>query len=226
MHPYQRRHGRYGDAAMTLPHNGDEQDDPIVSAPLIATREILAGMAVFFGAIVFIGAILVFRSDTGSDIPGSVAATGSETPTPAAATDGGTTATQGASQAFVIPANADEQAIENLSRLSVILLPAGDWDQLYDDFTADFQARCSAEEFAQSGVDAADELGDTLQLLGFRGLQSINLTGDTASAVIVGEIRGQSEYSIEASFAKEGGAWKLAPIAGTEGCGAFNRLSG
>ena len=209
---------------MTLPEERDQGDtDPIVSAPLITRTEIIAGLAVFFGTIVVIGAVLLFRSDTGSDIPGSVAATGSVTPTAAPGSDG---STPGSSQQFVIPANSDEQAIENLGRLSIILLPEGHWPQLYDDFTADFQARCTAEEFAQSGVDAATDLGDNLELLAFKGLQTLNLTGDTATAVIVGELRGQSEYTIEASFAKVDQSWKLAPAPGTEGCAAFNRLSG
>jgi hypothetical protein len=104
-------------------------------------------------------------------------------------------------------------------------LPEGQWPDLYEDFTADFRDRCTLQDFTQAGIEAADQLGENLSLLGYKGLRELNITGETARAVIVGELRGQSEYEIEAFFRVEDGVWKLAPAPGTTGCSSFNRLA-
>jgi hypothetical protein len=61
--------------------------------------------------------------------------------------------------------------------------------------------------------------------LGFKGLRELNITGDTARVVIVGELQGQSEYEVEAFFRLEGGVWKIAPSPESTGCSSFNPLT-
>jgi hypothetical protein len=180
--------------------------------PLTSRSELIAAAAIVIGAIIIIGGVLVFVGATGADNPGpSPTVSGSPSPT---------------QRAFpIVPANTDEQAVHDLARRSITVIPEGTWAELYDDYTADFRARCPAEEFAQIGRDAATELGADLSLLGFKGLRELEVTGDTARAVIVGELRGQSEYEIEAFFRKEDGAWKIAPAPTSEGCNSFNRLT-
>jgi hypothetical protein len=125
-----------------------------------------------------------------------------------------------------VPSNPDEVAIEALARRSIEVLPAGQWPSLYDDFTPEFQQRCPRQEFAAGGARNATELGNDLPLLGYKRLDQVIVTGDSASAVVYGEIRGKSDYSVEAAFQRIDGAWKLAPAPNTEGCAAFNRLGG
>ena len=123
------------------------------------------------------------------------------------------------------PTTPDDFAIEALARRSIEVLPGGQWPSLYDDFTQEFQARCPRDEFVAGGETNATELGPQLQLLGFKRLQNVAYNGDSATAVIVGELRGQSEYRVSSAFQRVDGTWKLAPDADTEGCAAFNRLS-
>jgi hypothetical protein len=123
------------------------------------------------------------------------------------------------------PTTPDDFAIEALARRSIEVLPAGQWPSLYNDFTQEFQARCPRAEFVAGGETTASELGPQLQLLGYRRLEDVAYNGDSATAVIVGELRGQSEYKVDSAFQRVEGAWKLAPAAGTEGCAAFNRLT-
>ncbi len=99
---------------------------------------------------------------------------------------------------------------------------------VYDDFTPDFQARCTLADFIQTGVDSATNLGDDLHLLEFTALKAVSISGDTASAMIVGNFSGhaKSAYDIEAVFARESGRWKLAAAPDTQGCQSFNLASG
>ncbi len=117
----------------------------------------------------------------------------------------------------------DEDDIESLARRSIEVLPAGEWSSLYDSYTSDFQQRCPLVEFVQAGADSASALGDDLQFLRFNRVESVAVEGDNARAVIVGEIGGQpnSEYKLRALFLKEGGDWKIVPVADSEGCEAF-----
>lgn len=123
-----------------------------------------------------------------------------------------------------VPSDDDGQAIEDVARKSIDVLREGQWPTLYDDFTAEFQARCTPEEFAQVGVEAATAQAENLELLGFVAMEDVTITGDTAKGTIVGEVRGQFKYGIEAAFARVDGAWKIAPVAGTTGCAGFKNL--
>ena len=143
----------------------------------------------------------------------------------AATSDSGATSSPGgATTDAVQPATSDEEAIQSLARRSIEVLPAGQWPSLYDSFTSEFQQRCPREQFDRVGEDAATQLGDDLRLLRFKRTESMTIEGSSAQAVIVGEIVGQSEYQIQATFQKEDGAWKIAPAPDTQGCDAF--LSG
>lgn len=123
------------------------------------------------------------------------------------------------------PTTPDDFAIDALARRSIEVLPAGQWPSLYDDFTQEFQARCPRDEFVAGGATNATELGPQLQLLAYKRLEDVAFAGDTATAVIVGELRGQSEYKVGSAFQRVDAIWKLAPDTGTEGCQAFNRLT-
>jgi hypothetical protein len=124
------------------------------------------------------------------------------------------------------PSTPDEAAIEALARRSIEVLPRGEWPSLYDDFTADFQARCPRDQFEQGGEANAAEQGTNLQLLGYKHLEEVALTGEAATAIIVGELRGITEYRVRAAFQRVGETWKLAPVDGTSACEAFTRLEG
>jgi hypothetical protein len=124
------------------------------------------------------------------------------------------------------PGASGEQEIQSLARRSIEALPAGQWPSLYDSYTSEFQGRCPRAEFDQVGLEAAAQLGDDLQLLRFKRVESVTVEGSIAQAIIVGEIAGQSEYQIQAAFQLEDGSWKIAPASGTAGCEAFSRLSG
>jgi len=123
-------------------------------------------------------------------------------------------------------ASGDQAEIERLARRSVEVLPQGQWPSLYDDFTKAFQERCPRQEFVDAGARNSTELGANLQLLAYKRIEQVSISGDSATAVIVGELRGQSEYTVAAAFERADGGWKLAPASNTEGCQAFTRLSG
>ncbi len=130
-----------------------------------------------------------------------------------------------ASQALVKQSSSsDQDDIRALARRSIEVLPQGQWPSLYDDFTADFKARCTLADFRQAGVDSATNLGASLHLLEFSDLKNVAINGTTATATIVGDLSAQanSAYDVDAAFAKENGTWKLAPASGTTGCQAFN----
>ncbi len=121
---------------------------------------------------------------------------------------------------------ADRQAIETLAKRSIEVLPQGQWPSLYASFTPDFQKRCAEPDFIKAGATGAEELGENLPLLAFVRLDTVSIGSDSASAVIVGQLTGQSEYSVQGAFQKVGGEWRIAPAPNTNGCEAFERLSG
>jgi hypothetical protein len=129
--------------------------------------------------------------------------------------------------ALVKQSGSDEDDIRALARRSIEVLPQGQWPSLYNDFTADFRGRCSEADFTQAGVDSATTLGASLHLLEFSDVKKLAIAGTTATATIVGDLNGQanSAYDVDAAFAKENGAWKLAAASGTTGCQAFNIVS-
>ena len=176
---------------------------PSAPRPIFGRRELI-GAAILGGGLVAIAAALILLSGGGTEqaTPGISASV---------------------SAAFS-PASADELAIAALAQKSIEVLPRRQWPSLYDDFTPEFQQRCTREQFAQVGVQAEEEQGEALPLLGYRRLENVSIQETTATAVIVGEIRGQGEYSIQAAFQKVGGAWKIAPAPATAGCSAFNRI--
>ena len=123
------------------------------------------------------------------------------------------------------PIDADGEAIVALGRRSVEALPDGEWPELYDAFTQEFRDRCSFSDFVAAGETDTADLGSSLQEIRFKYLIDVIVTGDTASAVIVGALS-DDEYSIETAYVRDNGVWKIAPAPGTTGCSAFNRLSG
>lgn len=127
-------------------------------------------------------------------------------------------------QALAKQSSSDQDDIRALARRSIEVLPQGQWPSLYNDFTADFQARCTLADFTKAGADSATNLGASLHQLEFSDLKDVAINGTTATATIVGDISGQANpaYDVDAAFAKENGAWKLAPASGTTGCQAFN----
>ena len=166
---------------------------------LFGRREVIGVALLAVGVLGTIGAVTLFANGGGDD-----------TEAPAATFS---------------PTTPDDFAIEALARRSIEVLPAGQWPSLFDDFTEEFRARCPREEFVAGGETNATELGTQLQLLGYVRLEDVVYSGDAATAVIVGELRGQSEYTVGSAFQRVDGAWKLAPAAGTQGCAAFNRLT-
>ncbi len=182
----------------------------------IERTELLAVVTLFAGAVVAIGFILVFVGATGADVPGVA----SPSETPAEATSATATGTDTGTQT---PLSADGLAITELARRSIELLPQGRWQELYDDFVREFQDRCSLADFIAGGEQSVEDLGDRAPLLAFKEMQTIEITGDEARAVFIGEVRGQSEYSVEAFFRRQPGGWQFVPAPGTAGCDVFNR---
>jgi hypothetical protein len=122
------------------------------------------------------------------------------------------------------PDNPDGVAIVDLARSSIEVLPRGEWPSLYDSFTPDYQQRCPKDQFIAAGEAGAQEQGTNLPLLRFLNLEQVSIEGDTAKAVIVGEIQGLQQYKLRAAFRKADGIWKISPTEGTDGCNAFDRL--
>ena len=121
-------------------------------------------------------------------------------------------------------ASSDQQAIEALARDSIEGLARGEWPSLYESFTPEFQQRCPRADFEAAGAQGAAEQGEKLPLLRFVRLEDVSILADTATATIVGEITGETEYRVRGAFQKVDGAWKLAPAANTSGCSAFDRV--
>jgi len=122
------------------------------------------------------------------------------------------------------PNNPDGLAIVELARSSIEVLPRGEWPSLYDSFTPEYQQRCPKDQFAAAGEAGAQEQGSNLPLLRFVNLEQVSIEGDTAKAVIVGEIQGLQQYKLQSAFRKIDGSWKISPTEGTSGCNAFDRL--
>ena len=120
----------------------------------------------------------------------------------------------------------DQQAMESLARDSIEVLARGEWPSLYESFTPEFQQRCPRPDFEAAGAAGAAEQGEQLALLRFVRLEDVSILAETATATIVGEITGQTEYRVRGAFQKVDGAWKLAPAANTSGCSAFDRVVG
>jgi len=150
---------------------------------------------------------------------------GDDSSPPAASQPAGAAGSPGATasgQPFA-PADEDGRAIEALARRSIEVLPRGEWPSLYDSFTAEYQQRCPRDAFVQAGAAGAAALGSDLPLLRFKLLRDVQIDQAAASAVIVGELLGQGEYTVQGSFQKVNGLWRIAPAPGTDGCNACNR---
>ena len=173
---------------------------------MFGSREVLGAGILGAGVLAVIGGALLLSGGGDDGADGGAGAT--------------VTASAGASFSA---ASADEVAIETLARKSIEVLPRGKWPNLYDDFTAEFQARCPREEFVQAGIAAAQEQGANLTKLGFVRLAHVSVEGTAATAVITGELQGIQEYQINAAFQNVDGTWKLSPAADTQGCQAFSR---
>jgi len=198
-------------------------DEPAVTIAepgslLLRGDEVAAAMALAGFVLLFVAIALLASGGTGDG--------GAATGDAGAPISEGEASDTGAPVDEVQPGASGEQEIQSLARRSIEALPAEQWPSLYDSFTSEFQGRCPRAEFVQVGLEAAAQLGDDLQLLRFKRLESVTVEGSTAQAIIVGEIAGQSEYQIQAAFQLEDGSWKIAPASGTAGCEAFGRLSG
>lgn len=178
----------------------------------IGRSELIAAAFLIVGIVAIVAAVVVTQGGDDEGASG-VTATVTEAPLPSA------------SGVRLEPTDADSEAIINLARRSIEVLPQGQWPSLYTDFVASFTQRCSVEEFTQAGIDSSADLSEDLQLLGFKYIQDVTITGDAAAGTIVGELRGKTEYQVDAAFAKEDGVWKIAPVPDTEGCSAFTVLS-
>jgi hypothetical protein len=199
---------------------GDESAVTVAEPGSLLLRgdEVAAAMALVGFVLLFVAIALLASGGTGD---GGTATGDADAPvSEGGATDTGTPVDE------VQPGAGGEQEIQSLARRSIEALPAGQWPSLYDSFTSEFQGRCPRAEFDQVGLEAAAQLGDDLQLLRFKRVESVTVEGSIAQAIIVGEIAGQSEYQIQAAFQLEGGSWKIAPASGTAGCDAFSRLGG
>jgi hypothetical protein len=174
-------------------------------APIVGRVELTAGAVVLAAAALTLGAVFLFTGGGDDDDGGTTVATQTGTP--------------------FQPADADGEAIQELGRRSVEALPSGEWAGLYDAFTQEFRDRCVREEFVAAGEADAANLGESLQQIRFKYLIDVQITGDTASGVIVGAL-GAAEYTIQTAWARVEGEWQIAPAPGTSGCNGFNRLSG
>jgi len=172
---------------------------------MFGRREVIGVAVLAAGVLGVVGGLALFAGEqSGSNEPAD--ATAAATP-----------------RAVFSSATEDGFAIEALARRSIEVLPAGQWPSLYDDFTAEFQARCPRAEFAAGGEATAEDFGDQLQLLGYRRMEAVTLEADSAAGIIIGHLGG-AEYSVASAFQRVSGVWKLSPAADTEGCAAFNRL--
>ena len=188
------------------------ETDAAAPGPALLRRADVLMAGVLGGGVVLIVVIAVALSGGGGGTPAGQQATAPPAPT-----------TTGPPFS---PVTDDEKAVQELARRSIEVLPEGRWPSLYDSFTPEFRQRCPQEQFNEGGVKAAQDLGADLARLGFKRLEQVTVTETTASAVIVGEVRGKSEYTVQAGFAKADGVWKIAPAPNTQGCEAFSRLSG
>ena len=173
--------------------------------PLLSRRDVLLGCGI--AAVVGIGILVVVLISTFSGGDGASEQTAVETFFPPYS-----------------PNSPDGLAIVELARSSIEVLPRGEWPSLYDSFTPEYQQRCPKDQFAAAGEAGAQEQGSNLPLLRFVNLEQVSIEGDTAKAVIVGEIEGLQQYKLRSAFRKIDGSWKISPTEGTNGCNAFDRL--
>jgi hypothetical protein len=202
-----RRRPRKSDDSAPAPDSSEE------SSPIVRHTELIAAAFLLLGAAAIIGVVLLVSGGGDGADGDSVQAT-----QPPAAT------VPGASPGLV--SATDLEFITELARLSIESLPAGEWPNLYDDFTSSFQAGCSLEEFTEAGQRGAVAQGTNLELLAFVSLEVVDNTGGLVRTRVLGEITGKSQYLTEEFFQQENGAWKIAHPPGiTEGCGAFNQIT-
>ena len=185
-----------------------QQEKVSANTPTMFGRREIIGVAILAAGVAGVIAGLALSSGGGGDDGGDGVAAPSATPVPV----------------IFSPVTEDDLALEALARRSIEVLPAGQWPSLYEDFTPEFQARCPVDQFEAGGEANATELGTNLPLLGYKRLEDVTMGTDFADAVIVGELRGQSEYRIRAAFQRVNDTWMIAPAADTSGCQAFIRL--
>ncbi|MCH7485059.1 MAG: hypothetical protein IIA90_07940, partial [Chloroflexi bacterium] len=152
--------------------------------PIVGRTELIATGVVLATAGVALGLVLLL---TGGD-------------------DDGGAAVQATANATITstpfePVDADGQAIIDLGRRSVEALPDGEWPELYDAFTQEFRDRCEFSDFVAAGEEDAANLGGLLQQIRFKYLIDVSLSGDTASAVIVGALS-DDEYTIQTAYVR------------------------
>ncbi len=184
--------------ALSRPHQ------PLARRPFLRGRDLFIAAAIVGGTIAVAIAVVLLV------IPGG----------------GGSDNGAADSSPIFVARTTDEKAIEALARRSIEVLPAGQWPSLYDSFTSEYQQRCPQQQFVEAGVAGAKDVGANLPLLRFKRLEKVSIETAVASAVIVGEIAGQSEYSVQGAFQQVGGNWKIAPAPSTQGCEAFERIAG
>lgn len=184
---------------------------PAPSRPILPRTDFLLAGILGAGVLILIVAVIIFAGGRGSSTP----ATNTARPASSLASGQASSVNPG-----------DRQAIETLARRSIEVLPQGQWPSLYDSYTRPFQQRCSRDAFALAGQTAEQQLGSDLSRLQFKRIEQLSISGDSATTTIVGQLQGGSEYSLQGAFQRENGVWKFAPAPGTQGCNAFNRISG
>lgn len=159
------------------------------------------------GAVaIVVGAVLLLTGGDNDDNTDT-------TPTPLSATP-----------ALVEPETPDQIALEALARKTIESLPGGEWTTLYPEFTDEFQERCSFEEFTAVGTEAAIEQGPSLARIRYVGIQSFAIQPTHARLVIAAELVDRLQYFTGADFDKVDDVWRIAPVADSVGCEAFDRL--
>lgn len=187
--------------------SGEAREDTLISR-ITGSGFLMAGLIGAGVAIIIAGILLLAGGD---DDEGG-------TPEPTLLT--------GTPVPVVEPGTPDEEELAEVARRTIESLPSGTWPLLYDEFTEEFQERCSREEFAEVGEQAAEEQGEQLRLIRFMGVNQFNVEEAEARLIIVGRIGELGEYTIGADFVKVDGEWRITPVEQTEGCQAFDRLSG
>ena len=103
-------------------------------------------------------------------------------------------------------------------------MPNGERTSLYPEFTDEFQERCPFEEFVAVGEEAAVEQGPSLARIRYVGIESFDIQPTQARVIIVAELVDRLQYTTGADFEKVDGVWPIAPVEGSVGCEAFDRL--
>lgn len=184
-----------------------EQEPSLISR--LAGSGLLIAALIGLGTAIVVAGIILLASGGGGDSDAQSELPGGATRIP-----------------LVTPATEDEEELEELARRTIESLPNGVWGDLYDDFTEEFRQRCAEAAFIASGNQSVQEQGNQLSLIRYNGVSDFSVQETTARLVIVGEVLGTSQYTIGADFEKVGDRWYIAPVADSEGCNAFDRLSG